>query len=140
VGLSVTRASGIFADAAAPADAAVVIWSLLAGVGWEHAWADTWWLAFEANLGPDWIEVTPRANGGSTGLQLASPQRMLRIAVAPVMRGEVRLSGPLVLFLQAEANLTPGARVDFTAADSSRSSLIEGRMMLGGAIGAALRW
>jgi len=140
VGLSVTRASGIFADAAAPADAAVVIWSLLAGVGWEHAWADTWWLAFEANLGPDWIEVTPRANGGSTGLQLASPQRVLRIAVAPVMRGEVRLSGPLVLFLQAEANLTPGARVDVTAADSSRSSLIEGRMMLGGAIGAALRW
>lgn len=140
VGLSVTRATAVFAYAAAPADASVVIWSLLAGVGWEHAWADSWWLAVEANIGPDRIEVTPRANGGTTGLQLASPQSVVRIAVRPVIRGEVRLAGPVVLFLQAQANLTPGARVDFKDADTSRSTVIESRTMLGGAIGAALRW
>jgi len=140
VGLSVTRAAAVFADAAAPADASVVIWSLLAGVGWEHAWADSWWLAVEANIGPDRIEVTPRANGGTTGLQLASPQSVVRIAVRPVIRGEIGLAGPLVLFLQAQANLTPGARVDFKDADTSRSYAIESRLMLGGAIGAALRW
>jgi hypothetical protein len=138
--LSVTRATAVFANAAAPADASVVIWSLLAGVGWEHAWADSWWLAVEANIGPDRIEVTPRANGGTTGLQLASPQSVVRIAVRPVIRGEVGLAGPVVFFLQAQADLTPGARVDFKDADTSRSTVIEGRMMLGGAIGAALRW
>jgi hypothetical protein len=140
VGLSVTRATGVFADAAAPADASVVLWSVLAGVGWEHAWADAWWLAVEANIGPDRIEVTPRANGGSTGLQLASPQSVVRVAVVPVIRGEVGVAGPVVLFLQAQANLTPGARVEFKAADTSRSQVIESRMMLGGAIGAAVRW
>jgi hypothetical protein len=50
------------------------------------------------------------------------------------------IPGPVVLFLQAQANLTPGARVDFKQADTSRSYVIESRMMLGGAIGAALRW
>ena len=140
VGLSVTRATAAFTDAAAPADASVVIWSLLAGVGWEHAWGDSWWLAFEANIGPDRIEVTPRANGGTTGLALASPQSVVRIAVRPVIRGEVGLAGPVILFLQAQANLTPGAGVDFKQADTSRSHVIESRMTLGGAIGAALRW
>jgi hypothetical protein len=140
VSLSVTRASGAFADVAAPADASVVSWSLLAGVGWEHQWADAWWLAVEANLGPDRIEVTPRANGGTAGLQLASSQTAVRIAIRPVVRGELGLAGPLVLFLQAQANLTPGARVEFKDAGTSRSHVIEDRMMLGGAIGTALRW
>ncbi len=140
VGLSVTRAASVFATEAAPADASVVIWSLLAGVGWEYAWVDSWWLAVEANIGPDRIEVTPRANGGTTGLPLASSQSVVRIAVRPVIRGEVGLAGPVVLFLQAQANLTPGARVDFKDADTSRSTVIESRIMLGGAIGAALRW
>jgi hypothetical protein len=140
VGVSVTRASGVFADAAAPADASVVIWSWLAGIGWEYMWADAWWLAVEANLGPDRIEVTPRANGGTAGLQLASPQTAVRIAIRPVIRAEVRLAGPVVLFLQTQANLTPGARVEFKDTGTSRSPAIEGRMMLGGAIGAALRW
>jgi hypothetical protein len=140
VGLSVTRASGVFADAAAPADASVVVWSLLAGVGWEYTWADAWWLAVEANIGPDRIEVTPRANGNTAGLQLSSPQTAVRIAIRPVIRAEVILAGPVVLFLQAQANLTPGARVEFKDADTSRSHVIEGRMMPGGAIGVALRW
>jgi hypothetical protein len=140
VGLSVTRATASFAYVAAPADASVVSWSLLAGVGWEHAWADSWWLAVEANIGPDRIEVTPRANGATSGLQLASPQSVVRITVRPVIRGEVRLAGPVVLFVQAQANLTPGARVDFKDADTSRSTVIESRMMFGSAIGAALRW
>jgi hypothetical protein len=140
VGLSLTRASGVFADATAPAGASVVIWSLLAGVGWESAWADAWWLAVEANIGPDRIEVTPRANGGTTGLQLASPQEVVRVAIRPVIRGEVRLAGPVVLFLQAQANLTPGARVELKDAATSRSYVIVSRMMPGGAIGAALRW
>jgi hypothetical protein len=140
VGLSVTRASAVFSDAAAPADASVVIWSLLAGIGWERAWADAWWLVVEANIGPNRIEVTPRPNAGTTGLRLASPRSVVRIAVVPVIRTEVRLAGPVALFLQAEANLTPGARVDFKDADADRSDVIEGRMMLGGAIGAALRW
>jgi hypothetical protein len=65
---------------------------------------------------------------------------VVRVAVVPVIRTEVRLAGPVALFLQAEANLTPGARVDFKDADADRSDVIEGRMMLGGAIGATLRW
>jgi hypothetical protein len=113
---------------------------LLAGIGWERAWADAWWLVVEANIGPNRIEVTPRPNAGTTGLRLASPRSVVRIAVVPVIRTEVRLAGPVALFLQAEANLTPGARVDFKDADADRSDVIEGRMMLGGAIGAALRW
>ncbi len=97
-------------------------------------------MAVELNIGPDQIEVTPRANGGTAGLQLASAQSVVRIVVQPVIRGEARLAGPVVLFLQAQANLTPGTRVDFTDSDTSRSTVIESRMMLGGAIGAALRW
>lgn len=140
IGISVARVAAVFAPANFPADASVVIWSASVGIGWERSWAERWWLSIEADIGPDLIQVTPRQNGDTVGFQLGPVQTVVRLAVRPVVRGEVALAGPLALFLQAQVDVTPGARVDLRDGDITRTYVIESRVRPGGVAGAAIRW
>jgi hypothetical protein len=137
--LGLSRLTGDFAAPNAPANADLAIWSARAGLGWEHSWGKRWWVAAETSVGPDWLAVTPRTNGATGDFMLAGAQRAVRLAFRPLIRGEVALAGPLLLFLQLHADLMPEARANVIEGTVSRTYTVQGRADLAGAIGVAFR-
>ena len=137
--LGLGRVTGDFAALDAPANADLAIWSARAGLGWEHSWGKRWWVAAETSVGPDWLAVTPRTNGATGDFMLAGDQRAVRLAFRPLIRGEVALAGPLLLFLQLHADVMPEARANVVEGTVSRTYTVQGRADVAGAIGVAFR-
>jgi hypothetical protein len=138
--LSLTRSSGAFASAGAPADASFTLWSLRVGAGWERSWRMGWWLAVEGSVGPDQLNVTPASNGETGTFQVAPSQSAVRLAVRTAVRGEVALIGPALFFLQAQADLMPQAQVEVQDGSNSRRYVVENGFGASGAAGLATRW
>lgn len=138
--LSLTRSSGAFASAGAPADASFTLWSLRVGAGWERSWRTGWRLAVEGSVGPDQLNVTPASNGETGTFQVAPPQSAVRLAVGTAVRGEVALIGPALFFLQAQADLMPQAQVVVQDGSNSRRYVVENGFGASGAAGLATRW
>jgi hypothetical protein len=138
--LSLTRSSGAFASAGAPADASFTLWSLRVGAGWERSWRTGWWLAVEGSVGPDQLNVTPASNGETGTFRVAPPQSAVRLAVRTAVRGEVALIGPALFFLQAQADLMPQAQVEVQDGSNSRRYVVENGFGASGAAGLAMRW
>ena len=137
--LSVSRVTTTFAAPGTPVDAAVAVWSLRMGMGWERSWNNRWWLAAEATVGADRIVVTPRSKG-SSGFQPSTAGSRYRAALRPLVRGAVQVAGPVLVFLQAQADVTTRMAAYLEDGPTTWRYPLQGRMAMGAVLGAALRW
>ena len=123
--LSITRSAGTFASAGAPADASLALWSIRVGAGWERSWRTGWRLAVEASVGPDQLRVTPVSNGQTGTFQVSPPQSAVRLGIRMAAREELALLGPVLGFVEAQADLMAKSQVDVQDGSTSRSYVVE---------------